>query len=271
MNEQREHDLRAELDAHLELETLEGIERGLAPDAARTAAHRVLGSVPAIQDHVRDVWRSAVLAQAWQDARYAVRTLRRSPLWTAAALIALALGIGANTAIFSLADALLFRPLAIAGPDRVLTISTASAESAAEGVSYPDFDDLRHRVDAVDGAVGYRLALVGVATSPDSLPQMRMSMAVTGEFFQALGVAPALGRAFLRDESETPGRDAVAILSHDLAQRLQRGSTDRGPHRPRRPETGDCCRRGARVVHRHAPGDASGALRAAHALACRRA
>ena len=214
--EQREHDLVAELDAHLELETLEGIERGLAPDAARTAAYRVLGSVPAIQDHVRDVWRTAVLAQAWQDARYALRTLRRSPLWTAAALIALGLGIGANTAIFSLADALLFRPLAIAEPDRVLSISTASADSASEGLSYPDFDDLRRRVDAVDGAVGYRLAIVGVATSPDSLPQMRMSMAVTGDFFQTLGVAPLLGRAFLPDESETPGRDAVAILSHDL-------------------------------------------------------
>ena len=133
---QRERDLEAELDAHLDLETLDGIDRGLEPEAARLAAQRTLGSRSAIQDHVRDVWRWALVGQMWQDIRYAVRTLRRTPLWTAAALIALGLGVGANAAIFSLADALLFRPLAIAAPGRVLTISTATPESGAEGLSY---------------------------------------------------------------------------------------------------------------------------------------
>ena len=215
---QRERDLEAELDAHLDLETLDGIDRGLEPEAARLAAQRTLGSRSAIQDHVRDVWRWALVGQMWQDIRYAVRMLRRTPLWTAAALIALGLGIGANAAIFSLADALLFRPLAIAAPGRVLTISTATPESGAEGLSYLEFDDLRRRAIGTETAIGYRLAMVGVATSSDSLPQMRMSMAVTRDFFQTLGVMPAVGRAFLPGEAETPGADGVAVLSHDFWQ-----------------------------------------------------
>ena len=215
---QRERDLEAELDAHLDLETLDGIDRGLEPEAARLAAQRTLGSRSAIQDHVRDVWRWALVGQMWQDMRYAVRTLRRTPLWTAAALIALGLGIGANAAIFSLADALLFRPLAIAAPGRLLTISTATPESTAEGLSYREFDDLRRRAIGAATAIGYRLAMVGVATSSDSLPQMRMSMAVTRDFFQTLGVMPAVGRAFLPAEAETPGADGVAVLSHDFWQ-----------------------------------------------------
>ena len=213
--DQRERELQAELDAHLELETLEGLERGLTPEAARTAARRTLGSVPAIQDHVRDVWRWSLVAQTWQDARYAFRTLRRAPLWTTAAMMALGLGIGANTATFSLADALLFRPLPVADPGSVVTINTVSRENAAEGLSFPDFEDVR-RTDLSDGVVGYRLAVTGVATSADALPEMRMSMAVTRGFFQTLGVRPTLGRAFAADESETRGADAVAILSHDL-------------------------------------------------------
>ena len=214
--DQRERELQAELDAHLELETLDGLQRGLTPEAARTAARRTLGSIPAIQDHVRDVWRWSLVAQTWQDARYAFRTLRRAPLWTAAAMMALALGIGANTATFSLADALLFRPLAVADPGSVVTINTVSRENAADGLSFPDFEDLRRRTDLSDGIVGYRLAVTGVATSVDAVPEMRMSMAVTRDFFQTLGVTPALGRAFVADESETRGADAVAILSHDL-------------------------------------------------------
>ena len=153
-----------------------------------------------------------------QDFRHALRVLRKNPAFTAIAVISLALGIGANTAIFSLVDAMLLRPLPFADPGRVMVVSSDSPSNPYEGVSYPDYRDLRDGAHSFDGVVASRMFTFGFARSSKDVPQMRLGILVSGEFLRVLGVKPMLGRDFLPDESRVPGRDAVAILSYDLWQ-----------------------------------------------------
>ncbi len=212
---QREAEIDAEIQAHLDLEASEQRELGLSPLEADEAALRAFGNTLLVREDTRQAWRWGG-EQIAQDVRYAVRTMRRSPGVAMAAVFTLALGIGVNTAIFSLADALLFRPLAIRDPDTIFTLRSTSPESTSDGISYPDFKDLRERSQAFEGLVAHRLALLAVAKSADVLPQMRMGMRVSPEFFQMLGVQPALGRGFLPEETDIPGRDAVAVLGHQF-------------------------------------------------------
>jgi putative ABC transport system permease protein len=212
--EQRERELAAEIQNHLELEAEEQAEAGLSSRAAQAAAHRAFGNVTLVREDVRHVYVWMMVEQLWQDVRYAVRTMRRSPVFTATAVLSLALGIGVNTGIFSLADALLFRPLAIRDPNAVVTLRSTSPEVAFEGVSYPDFKDLRAQSQSFDALIAHRLATLAVATTADAVPQMRMGMQVSRDFFQALGVRPVLGRGFVSEETEIPGRGGVAVLSH---------------------------------------------------------
>jgi putative ABC transport system permease protein len=212
--ERQEAELAAEIRDHLELEAAEQRESGVPPQEADAAARRAFGNVGLVEQEVRDAWGWTAMEQLAQDVRYALRTMRRSPGFALTAVLSLALGIGVNTGIFSLADALLFRPLAIREPDTLVTLRSTSPESAFEGVSYPDFKDLRDRSRSFDGLIAHRLSVLAVASSPDAVPQMRMGMKVSRDFFQVLGVEPMLGRAFLPEETEVPGRDAVVVLSH---------------------------------------------------------
>jgi putative ABC transport system permease protein len=153
---------------------------------------------------------------AFQDARHACRMFARNPGFTAAAVLSLALGIGANSAIFSLADALLLRPLPIRDPGGVVTISTAPPDSRYGGVSYPNYRDFRDKLQSFDGVVASTLSTWGVSTSANDAAQMRMGVLVSGNFFRVLGVEPTLGRAFSRDEARVAGRDAVVVLGYQF-------------------------------------------------------
>jgi macrolide transport system ATP-binding/permease protein len=153
---------------------------------------------------------------AFQDVRHACRMFARNPGFTAIAVLSLALGIGANSAIFSLADALLLRPLPIRDPGAVVTIGTAPPDSPYGGVSYANYRDFRDRLRSFDGVAAYTFSTWGVATSAKDAARMRMGLFVSGNFFQVLGVEPALGRGFSRDEGQAPGRDAVVVLSHEF-------------------------------------------------------
>jgi predicted permease len=155
------------------------------------------------------------------DVRYAIRVLLRTPGFATIAVLSLALGIGANTAMFSLADAMLLRPLPVSAPGNVVTISEAAPDipiGTLGRVSYPDYVDLRNKSKAVEGLTAFVYAPVGLAEKPDALPQLRLALSVSGNFFQAMGVQPALGRGFSAEEDRVPGRDAVAVLAHDTWQ-----------------------------------------------------
>ena len=156
-----------------------------------------------------------------QDLRYAWRMTLKNPGFTVVAVVSLAIGIGANCAVFSAADAMLLRPLPVPHPSEVLTVGSATMVEGF-GVmvsSYPDYIDIRDRSKTFDGLVAFTSSTVGFATQPDALPALRMGMLVSGNFFSVMGVEPQLGRAFRPEENRVPGRDAVLILGYDFWER----------------------------------------------------
>jgi macrolide transport system ATP-binding/permease protein len=214
MSGRRNRDLEEEIQQHLRFAAQEGIARGDAPDD--TALRREFGNIALIQEITREMWGWTSLERLWRDTRYSLRSLRQSPGFALTAVLSLGLGIGANTASFSLADALILRPPAITNPAQVLAINANSPRNPFDGVSYPDFDDIRRLNQSFDSVTGFTLRRLAVARSTDAVPQMRMGMAVTAGFFQALGVQPAFGRAFDPDEDSVWGKDGAVVLSHSF-------------------------------------------------------
>src|ERR1700690_2645654 len=150
--------------------------------------------------------------------KHAFRVLRKDPGFTFAAICSLALGIGATSAMFSFADALLLRPLPVRDPASVVAINTATAASFGGNskISYPDYTDLRDHNRTFQGLAAASFAKFGFSADPHGLARMKYGMYVSGNFFQVLGVGPALGRGFRLDEDQAEGRDAVVVLGHDF-------------------------------------------------------
>jgi predicted permease len=171
-----------------------------------------------INQSTRGVWSLVWLERLWQDLRYGCRMLVKNPGFTLISVISLAIGIGANCAVFSWADALLLRPLPVPRPGDVLTVgSTTSVEGFSRLVaSYRDYVDLRDRNKSFEGLVGLTGVTVGFAAKPDTPPKLRIGMLVSGNFFTVMGVEPPWGRSFRLDEDQVPGRDAVVILGHEF-------------------------------------------------------
>jgi len=152
--------------------------------------------------------------------KHAFRVLRKDPGFTAVAVCSLALGIGATSAMFSFADALLLRPLPVRDPDRVVAIN-ASVDTAAPfgtgtAVSYPDYADFRDRNCSFDGLVAASTATFAFSMGSGTVPRRQLGQYVSGDYFRVLGVEPALGRGFRADEDRAEGRDPVVVLGHDF-------------------------------------------------------
>jgi putative ABC transport system permease protein len=177
------------------------------------------------QSVVAPVWVSfrAWFEGTWQDVIYGGRMLVANPGFTSVAILSLAVGIGANCAIFSFADALLLRPLPVARPGELLTIGSKQAVEAfgASGISssYRDYVDLRERTRSFASVAAFGYVTAGVTADPKVLPRLRMGMVVSDNFFGVMGVQPDRGRMFRPEEHAVPGRDAVVVLSHDLWER----------------------------------------------------
>ena len=161
-----------------------------------------------------------IVERTWQDVRYGVRLLAATPGFTSIAVLSLAIGIGANCAIFSFADALLLRPLPVARPGEVFTVGSNSSVEAF-GISslvssYRDYVDIRDRAKSLDGLVAFRYATAGVATDPNATPRLRMGVTASSNLFAVMGVEPTIGRAFRPEEDQVPGRDAVVVLGRTM-------------------------------------------------------
>jgi predicted permease len=149
------------------------------------------------------------MAVLWNDVRYGLRMLAANPGFTAVAIISLAVGIGANTSMFSLADAMLLRPLPVAHPAEVVRVVSTSPSVAFGNISYRDYIDFRDQSKTLAGVVASNHIPLGFNPDPKAPAQIRLGLAVTPNFFDVLGVQPALGRGFRADEE----RAAVVVLS----------------------------------------------------------
>ncbi|HYM22930.1 MAG TPA: ABC transporter permease, partial [Vicinamibacterales bacterium] len=160
------------------------------------------------------------LERFWQDLRYGVRMLAGSPAFAAVAVLSLAVGIGANTAIFSFADALVLRPLPVPDPGGVYTVgwSTPVEAFGASGInaSYPDYADIRDKSHSFEGLTAYQYVTVGFALDRSATPKIKFGALATGNLFDVMHVTPALGRTFRPDEDLVPARDAVVVIGHAL-------------------------------------------------------
>lgn len=158
------------------------------------------------------------IAVLLKDLRYTIRKLRLSPGFTLIVAGSLSLGIGANAAIFSFADAVLFRPLPIAQPSELLTVrsqdETRVSSTLDASVSFRDYIDFRDRNRSFDQLLAYDLITASMASHPDSVPHLTYGMLVSGNFFKVLGVEPQLGRDFRPEEDQAAGRNPVAMLSY---------------------------------------------------------
>jgi putative ABC transport system permease protein len=212
----RDRDLEEELRLHLELATDDARRRTGPADAAREAVIRA-GSVTQAMEALRDQRGLPLLDDLTRDVRHGFRFLHRNPTFAGAAVISLALGIGGTSAVFSLVDAELLRPLPVPEPGAVVTVSAAGAEDRGSGLSYPNYRDLREASRSFEGLVAYqRSTLMTFARSRGDEREIRMGLWVSDNFFAALRVGPAIGRLFAVDEGRVPGRDAVVVLGHDF-------------------------------------------------------
>jgi predicted permease len=166
----------------------------------------------------------------WQDVRYSLRTMVRTPTFTLAAVLSLALGVGANTTVFTLINALFLNPLPVAEPSRLVAVNTLDTKNTTQfgnvmPLSYPNLVDLRDGSQAFSGLAGYSSPVM-LAMSTGGEPETLFSQLTTGNFFDVLGVHPAAGRFFLPEEDRTPGSHPVVVLNHRLWQRRFGGRAD---------------------------------------------
>jgi putative ABC transport system permease protein len=211
-----ESELDEEIRAHLEMETEWNTADGMSPEDARLAARRSFGSVAIAKEDSRAMWGFGSLEVFWQDLRYGARMLLKTPGFTSVAVITLALGIGANTAIFSVVNGVLLKSLPFPESERLIELSESTKDAPAMMVAYPTYLDWRAR-QTVFKDLAARYPAGGVLTGGGE-PERVFGRMVTASFFPTLGVKPHLGRFFNEDEDK-PGAAAVIVLGYGLWQR----------------------------------------------------
>ena len=216
----RDDDLDEEIQTHLRMAARERADRGQPLDDAVHAARHEFGNVGLVKEATREMWGWTSVERLAQDVRYGLRLMRRSPGFTIVAVLSLALGIGANTAIFSLINVVRLKPLPVSQPDRLVFFTMVSPRNSDATFSYPAYEEYRGLTDTFAGVI----ASAGMA-------QMRMTVTegasveadpvrtekVSGNFFSVLGVNAAAGR-MLADADDRAG-EPVAVISHGLWQR----------------------------------------------------
>jgi putative ABC transport system permease protein len=217
----RDEDLDAELLSYTESLAQEKMRQGLSCAEAHRAARLELGGIEQVKEEVREVRAGAWLDCLLQDLRYGARTLRKNPAFTAIAVLTLALGIGANTAMFTLADATLLRPLPYRAANQLVWITEQSSTGDSTGVSWPNFGDWKRMNTAFSEMAGYRGARL--AFSSDGEPSIVLARYVTANYFNVVGGQAVLGRTFVPEENVVGGPE-VAILSYEFWQQQFGGS-----------------------------------------------
>jgi predicted permease len=208
-----EQELDEELQFHLESKIEEGLARGLSPEEARRRAMRAMDGLEQRKEEARDMRRIHWLTDFLDDSKYALRGLRHAPGFTAFVVVTLALGIGMNSAIFSLVDGIILRPMPVPDHDHVVSLVSTSRDYAFDNFSYREYLDLVERSKTFEGLEA-STDMQGIAFSgqPDAAPRVKGGVLVSSNFFGVLHVEPRIGRGFRADEDRVPGRDAVVVL-----------------------------------------------------------
>jgi predicted permease len=226
-----ENQLDAELRFHLEQQIADYLAAGIGPHEARRRARREFGGLDQVKEDCHQARRGYFLETLLADLRYGLRMLRKSPAFAAAAVTTLALGIGANTAIFSMVDALLLRPLPVRNPTELTFLAFPRDGSHFDSAfSFPEFRQIRERAQGVFSEMS-AMAFGGLCRqanqidglSVDRTTRPAQTLFVTGNFFQMLGIRPYLGRLILPSEGNTPGGDPVIVLSYRYWKRRFHG------------------------------------------------
>ena len=204
-------DLDQDIREHLERETQENIERGMSPADARAAALRKFGNVGLIEEQTRAVWRRPWIDQLWQDLQFAFRILRRAPGFTAVAVLTLAVGIGLNTAVFSVVNSVLLRPIEYPHPERLVWLGEYDPNIHRDMVMLADAAVWRTTARSYDGMASYSFQQSAIATSRTAFPVA--AVLVGGDFWRLTGATPALGRLF------GPNDGDGVVISWDVFQR----------------------------------------------------
>ena len=206
-------DLNEELRAHIELAIHENLHHGMSPGEARTAALRAFGGVTQTRETYREQRSFPLLQQLGRDLRFGLRQIRKSPGFSVVVIVTLALGVGANTTVFSIVDAVMLRPLPYAQPQQLVEVSSADAGSpVARSVSYPDFFDWREQNHSFEHLVSYddnSYTLTGITRAVHLDAEI-----VSWDLLPMLGIQPELGRGFVAGEEKMGSR--VVLISHAL-------------------------------------------------------
>jgi putative ABC transport system permease protein len=212
-------ELDAELRYHVERQAAEYVAAGMTPAAARRAALRDFGGVTQSQEQCREARGVRPVEDLRQDIVFGLRVLRRNPVFSLVAVVTLGLGIGANTALFSITNAVVFRPLPFAEPERLLTLweSSAKSDNSRVIVSPANYLDWREQTRSFEEMGAYTEDFYNISED-DSRPERVSAANATPSLFHTLGVRPALGRTFLPEEAR-PDAPRVVLLSHGLWQR----------------------------------------------------
>jgi MacB-like periplasmic core domain len=213
---QVESDLDQEVRSHLKMLVDEKIRSGMPAKQAQRAARIELGGIEQLKEQVREErlgnWIHSVLA----DCRFALRQLRKSPGITATVLLTLALGIGVNTAMFSVLNGWLLRPLSVLAPEQITVLASEQKEGSNGNFSLLDFLDFETQTDAFSDLFAYAFGIGGLKAGGDAR-EIAYSC-VTGNYFSALGVKPVLGRLFFPGEGEKPGSPLLVVLGYSFCQ-----------------------------------------------------
>jgi putative ABC transport system permease protein len=207
-----EQELGDELSFHLEKLIEENVAKGMSAEEARYAALREFGGIEQMKEECRDSWGVRIISELGQDIRYGLRQLQRNPGFTAVAVLMLALGIGANTAIFSVVNGLFLRGLAVRSPGELVSMGFQQGKTAIPVFSYPDLKDIGDQAGSLMEVLGYKFGIDGLSEGGHA--DRIITNYVTGNYFSVLGVKPALGRLILPSEGLPGHSDSIIVLGY---------------------------------------------------------
>ncbi|MBV8819029.1 MAG: ABC transporter permease, partial [Acidobacteriaceae bacterium] len=216
---EREQDLTREIESHLNAEAEEQRSAGVPPEYARAAASRVFGNATLVREEVRAAWSYRWFDALTQDLRYGARGLRRNPAFATVIVLSLALGIGMNTAIFSVLNAVLLRTVPVPHPEELYSVDISESKfRAPQRFSYPQFVQMREVAGGQIAAMSRVARMYGMLDGEKEQETARVQL-VSGEYFSLLGVAPSAGRLLTPADNVEVGQHPVAVVSHAYWQK----------------------------------------------------